>query len=133
MEAVLEEPNALPGAEGETAVRYGDRKGGAGETALDMAGHVVGAFLCVAEVWTPRLAVIRDNAIEMDFHVVEDVWVGVFAYGTAKGVRWHVRGVTRFGLCQLVMFRLGELTGSIGSKWRAGCGRCVLCNVWGAS
>ena len=71
---MLEQIDALPGAERRATVHHGDRKQRLGERGADMRGHVVGAF---HRVPVARVAFGRD-AFEEVAEVGDDVGVGVF-------------------------------------------------------
>lgn len=85
VEAMLKEPNALPSAKGKPAVCDGDGEGGAGETRLDMTGHIVGSLLGVADSGTAWVPDVWDDAIEMGLHIGKDVRVGILAYRAVIG------------------------------------------------
>jgi hypothetical protein len=70
--AVLEEVDALPGAEGGAAVEDGDREVDLGEDGFEVGRHVVGAFGVVVVG-----AVLGDEAIEVGLDVAADGGVGV--------------------------------------------------------
>jgi len=79
---VLAEPDALPGAEVELAVRHGHRQVGPQEAGLHVGGHVVGTFAGV-----PEGHVLGHDTVEHHLHVVPHVGVPVLVDGEAgRGV-----------------------------------------------
>lgn len=72
--AVLEEKDALPGAEGHFSVDDRDHFAGAGECHADVTRHVIGAFVGVGEPGS----VFGNKAFEKFFEVMTGFGIGIF-------------------------------------------------------
>ena len=72
--AVLEEEEALPGAEGHAAIDDGDDFAGAGEAHADVGGHVIWSLIGVDEVG----GVFWDEVVEEGFEIGAGAGVRIF-------------------------------------------------------
>ena len=77
---MLPEEDALPGTQGHAAVHYRDLLIRLREHHLDMARHIVGAFVCMGKVGI----VGRNEAVEVAFEVDARSRVGIFHEDQAR-------------------------------------------------
>ena len=80
---VFPQEHALPCAEAEASIDKGDHFRGTGQRHLNMAGHIVGAFVSVGKVGI----VLRHQAIDKALEIAPRRRIGVFHnHQTAAGV-----------------------------------------------
>ncbi len=126
--AVFEEEDALPGAEGHSAVDDGDDFAGASERHPDMARHVIGAFEGVDEPW----GVFGDESFKEFFEVAPCRRVGVFHDDQAGAGVFDEDG-DGTALDVGVGDDAGDLAGDFSGAFAVGVdgeGGCVCRHVW---
>lgn len=112
---MLEEIDALPGAEREAAVVDGDGEVDAGEDGADVGGHVVGAFEGVGV----EAGVFGHEALKGIADVDDDVGVVVFLDGERGGGMAAEEGEQGGGI-RLGGDPLGDLAGDVVETLAAG-------------
>lgn len=79
--AMFAQVNSLPGAQQQSAVADGQGEAAADGKAFDMGRHIVGTLQYVTVIALP----LRYEMIEMGFHVMAHVGVGVFIQAQGSG------------------------------------------------
>lgn len=106
---VLPEEDALPGAKAEAAVGKRDHLGGAGKRHLDVAWHIVGAFVGVGKVGI----VFRHQTVDETLEVAARGGVGVFHNdeAAARVAAKHGHGaLVEAGLEERLFNQVGKLS-----------------------